>query len=179
MLKNKKILIAFSIVPAFLLVKLLANFPEFIEAYYSKGLYPLTSKLFRYTLGWLPFSFGDFIYAFAIIYIIRWLIINRKRIFKDFRNWLIDVFSALSIIYIAFHLFWAMNYYRIPLHENLNLKADYTTEELIEVTKNLIEKSNAIHLEIAENDSTKIEFPYSKSQVISMVPKGYSALQKV
>ena len=178
MLKNKKILIAFSIVPAFLLVKLLAKFPECIEAYYSKGLYPLTSKLFRYTLGWLPFSFGDFIYAFAIIYSIRWLIINRKRIVKDFRNWLIDVFSALSIIYIAFHLFWAMNYYRLPLHENLNLKADYTTEELLKVTENLIAKSNAIHLKIVKNETIKVAFPYSKSQVMSKVPQGYSALQK-
>lgn len=178
MLKNKKILIAFSIIPAFLIVKLLAKFPSFIEANYSKGLYPLTSKLFRYTLGWLPFSFGDFVYAFAIIYILRWLIINRKRFFKDFRNWLIEVFSAISIIYIAFHLFWAMNYYRLPLHENLNLKADYTTEELVQVTQNLIEKSNAIHLEIAKRDTIKVEFPYSKSEVISMVPDGYLALQK-
>lgn len=178
MLKNKKILIAFSILPAFLIVKLLANFPDFVDNYYSKGLYPLTSKLFRYTLGWLPFSFGDFIYSFAIIYILRWLIINRKRIINDFKNWLIDVFSALSIVYIAFHLFWAMNYYRLPLHKNLNLKADYTTEELITVTKNLIEKSNAIHLKIAKNDTIKVVFSYSKSDVISKVPEGYLALQK-
>ena len=178
MLKNKKVLVAFSIFPAFLIVKLLANFPEFIETYFSKGLYQLTSKLFRYTLGWLPFSFGDFIYAFAIIYIIRWLIVNRKRIFKDFRNWLIDVFSALSVIYIAFHLFWAMNYYRLPLHENLDLKAEYTTEELLQITKNLISKSNAIHLEIVKNDSIKVEFPYSKSEIMSLVPQGYSALEK-
>lgn len=178
MLKNKKTLIALSIIPAFLIVKLLAKFPEFIETYYSKGLYPLTSKLFRYTLGVLPFSFGDLIYSFGILYILRWLFINRKRIRKDFKNWLLDVFSAISIIYIAFHLFWAMNYYRLPLHKNLNLKAEYTTEALIEVTKNLIEKSNTIHLKIAKNDSVKIEFPYSKSQVISKVPEGYSALEK-
>ncbi|WP_034059694.1 DUF3810 domain-containing protein [Lacinutrix jangbogonensis] len=178
MLKNKKTLIALSIIPAFLIVKLLAKFPEFIEDYYSKGLYPLTSKLFRYTLGWIPFSFGDLIYTFSIVYILRWLIVNRKRIRKDFKNWLIDVFSAISVLYIAFHLFWAMNYYRLPLHENLNLKADYTTEELIEVTKSLIEKSNAIHLKITTNDSIKVEFPYTKSEVMSMVPQGYSALQK-
>ena len=115
MLKNKKILIAFAIAPAFLIVKVLAKFPNFIETYYSKGLYPLTSKLFRYTLGWIPFSFGDLIYTFSIIFIVRWLVINRKRIRKDFKNWLIDVFSAISVIYIAFHLFWAMNYYRLPV----------------------------------------------------------------
>ncbi|WP_452223146.1 DUF3810 domain-containing protein [Lacinutrix chionoecetis] len=176
--KNKKIIIALSIIPAFLIVKLLAQFPEYVEIYYSEGLYPITSKIFRYTLGWLPFSFGDFIYSIGILFILRWLIVNSKRMFKDFKYWLIDVCSALSIIYIAFHLFWAMNYYRLPLHKNLNLKADYTTEELIKVTQNLIEKSNAIHLKITKNDTLRVEFPYSKAEVIAMVPKGYSALEK-
>ena len=179
MLKNKKILIAFAIIPAFLIVKVLAKFPNFIEAYYSKGLYTITSKLFRYTLGWIPFSFGDLIYSLGILYIIRWLVINRKRMLKNFKHWLIDVFAAVSFIYIAFHLFWAMNYYRLPLHENLNLKADYTTEELTIVTKNLIDRSNAIHLKIVKNDTLKVEFPYTKSEVITKTPESYAGLQKI
>jgi hypothetical protein len=178
MLKNKKTIIALSIIPAILLVKLLAKFPNFVETYYSKGLYPITSKLFRYTLGWLPFSIGDLIYSFSILYVLRWLYINRIRVRKDFINWLIDVFSAATIIYFAFYLFWALNYYRLPLHENLNLKADYTTEALVEVTQKLIEKSNTIHFKIAKNDTLAVVFPYTKSQVISKVPEGYTALQE-
>ncbi|MEJ6792767.1 MAG: DUF3810 domain-containing protein [Lacinutrix sp.] len=179
MLKNKKILIALSILPALLIVKILAKFPNFIETYYSKGLYIVLSKLFSYTLGWIPFSFGDLVYSFGIIYSIRWLIINRKRIRKDFKNWLIDVFSAVSIIYIAFYLFWAMNYYRLPLHENLNIKADYTTAELTQVTKNLINKSNTTHRKIVGNDTIKVEFPYSKTEIINKTPEGYSELQDI
>ena len=178
MFKNKKLIVALAIIPVFILVKSLAFFPEFVEQYYSKGLYQLTSKLFRYTLGWLPFSFGDFVYAFGIIYIIRWLYINRNRVIKDPKNWLIDVFAAFSIIYIAFHLFWGFNYYRLPLHKSLNLNAEYSTESLIEVTKKLIEKSNAIHLQITENDTIKVEFPYTKTEIINKVPVGYSNLQK-
>lgn len=178
MFKNKKLLIALAIIPAFVLVKCIAFFPEFVEQYYSNGLYQFTSKLFRYTLGWLPFSFGDFIYFFAIIYILRWLFINRKRIVKDLKNWLIDVFAAISIIYIAFHVFWGFNYYRLPLHKSLNLNAEYTTEALIGVTKKLIEKSNTIHLKITKNDTVKVVFPYSKSEIINKVPTGYEELQK-
>ncbi|WP_299890614.1 DUF3810 domain-containing protein [uncultured Lacinutrix sp.] len=179
MLKNKKLIIALSIIPAFLIVKLLAMFPEFIETYYSNGLYPILSKLFRYSLGWIPFSFGDFVYTFSIIYIIRWLFINRKRVIKDFKNWLIDVFSAVSIIYIAFHLFWGLNYYRLPLHKNLNLAASYSTETLISVTHKLINKSNAIHLQIVKNDSIKVDFPYSKSEILKKVPEGYLSLKNI
>ncbi|AEH01698.1 DUF3810 domain-containing protein [Lacinutrix sp. 5H-3-7-4] len=177
MLKQKKLIIALSIIPAILIVKLLAQFPEFVETYYSNGLYPLTSKILRFTLGWLPFSFGDFIYAFAIIFILRWLFVNRKRIIKDFKHWLIDVFAALAIIYIAFHVFWAINYYRLPLHKNLNLKADYTTEELVAVTNKLIDKSNKIQLQITNNDTVKVVFPYTKPQLLKKVPDGYRVLQ--
>ena len=177
MLKNPKPYIAFSIVPLFLIVKLLKQFPEVVETYYSLGIYPVISSLFRYSLGWLPFSFGDLFYGFVIIYIIRWLIRNRRRILKDTKGWLIDVFAAISIIYFAFHLFWAMNYYRLPLHEKLEIEPDYTTEQLISVTEKLIEKSNALHNKLAKNDSTQIDIPYSKNEILNLVPGGYEALE--
>jgi hypothetical protein len=178
MLKNPKPYIAFSIVPLFLIVKLLIQFPEVVETYYSLGFYPVISSLFRFTLGWIPFSFGDLFYGFAIVYMIRWFILNRRRILKDTKGWLIDVFAFISIIYLAFHLFWGLNYYRLPLHESLDLNADYSTEQLISVTEKLIEKSNALHLELAENDSTKIDLPYSKNDILNLVPEGYEALEK-
>jgi len=119
MMKNKKAILALLIIPFYILIKVLSRFPDFVERYYSNGLYPIISKLLRLTLGWLPFSFGDLFYALSIIYIIRWLIINRKRLINDTKNWFLDVFSAVSIIYLAFHLFWGLNYYRNPLHKNL------------------------------------------------------------
>tara|TARA_R110000751_G_scaffold105046_1_gene200748 strand:- start:53296 stop:54363 length:1068 start_codon:yes stop_codon:yes gene_type:complete len=177
MLKNKKLWIALLIIPMYILVKVSAKFPDTIEVVYSTGLYPFISKLFRYTLGWLPFSFGDLLYAFSIIFIIRWLILNVKRIWKDTVHWLIDIFAAISVIFMAFHLFWGFNYYRNPLHKNLNLEDDYTTEQLVTVTKNLIEKSNTIHLEITKNDSLKVELPFTKSEILALTPNSYEALK--
>lgn len=178
MLKNKKSILALSIIPQYFLIKLLANFPGFVEQYYSNGFYQFISKLFRYTLGWLPFSFGDLVYAFAIIYIIRWLYINRKRLIKDTKNWIRDVGAALAIIYFAFHLFWGLNYHRLPLHENLNLNADYTTEQLVRVTQKLIEESNQIHLEIVKNDTLKVNIPSSKPEILKLAPIGYENLKR-
>lgn len=178
MLKNKKTIIALLIIPQYLLIKWLSHYPEFIETYYSNGIYPYISKLFRFTLGWLPFSFGDLVYAFAIIYIIRWFLKNRKRLRKDTKHWLTDVFAALSILYFAFHLFWGLNYYRPPLYKSLGLKSEYTTEQLVEVTKKLIAKSNKIHSGIIKNDSLPIAIPYSKSVILKMVPIGYNNLKK-
>ncbi len=179
MLKNKKISIALLLIPQYIIVKCLAHYPEFIESYYSNGLYPYISKIFRYVLGWLPFSFGDLIYALAIIYAIRWLYKNRKRLRKDTKQWFIDVFAVVSIFYFAFHLFWGLNYYRLPLHKNLNLKHDYTTEQLVSVTKKLIEKSNDYHLKITNNDTVKVDIPYSKLEVFEITKKGYDNLKQV
>lgn len=179
MLKNNKTIIALLMIPQYALVKVLAHYPEFVETYYSNGLYPIISKIFRYVFGWLPFSFGDLLYAFMIIYALRWLIKNRKRFIKDTKLWFVDMFAALSLIYFAFHLFWGLNYHRQPLHENLNLDHDYTTEQLVLVTKKLIEKSNTYHLKITNNDTLKVNIPYSKSDIFKRTQNGYDHLKRV
>jgi len=174
---NKKF-IAFALIPLILVVKLLGLFPQFIEDYYSNGLYQILSKMERYVFGWLPFSFGDFVYGFGIIMIIRWLFITRKRLFKDTKNWLIDLFSTVTIIYVAFHLFWGMNYYRQPLHKSLNIDEDYTTEELTSLTEQLIIKVNTLQFNLTKNDSAKVEMPYTKEAILESAPKAYTVLKE-
>ena len=178
MFKYKKSLIAFSIIPQFLLVKIIGSNHEFIETYYTNGLYQFTSKILRYVFGWLPFSFGDVFYALAIIYMIRWVIKNRKRFTKETKHWFIEVFSFISIIYFAFHVFWGMNYYRIPLNESLGLDKEYSTEQLVDITKRLITKTNSIHLKITNNDSVKVVMPYTKEEILNRAPEGYEIMQK-
>lgn len=179
MLKKKKLILALSLIPQVLLVKLVSRYPEFVEQYYSEGLYQWLSKLFRFVLGWLPFSFGDLVYGLGGLYIIWWVIKNRKRITKDFKHWITDVFAAVSLIYFAFHLFWGMNYYRLPLHKNLDLNADYTTEQLVAVTEKLILASNTLHLSIVQHDSLKVDLPYDKAAIFKMIPEGYDNLKPV
>ncbi|MGZ0016561.1 DUF3810 domain-containing protein [Yeosuana sp. AK3] len=178
MLKYKKTIIAFSIIPQYLLIAWLSHDPQWIETYYSQGIYPYISKVFRFTLGWMPFSFGDVVYGFAIIYMLRWLYKNIKRIKTDIKGWLVDVFSAIAIVYFAFHMFWGLNYYRLPLYKSLHLKSEYTTAQLLEVTKKLIETSNKIHATLIENDTLPIKIPYSKSEILNKVPLGYKHLEK-
>lgn len=132
----------------------------------------------RYVFGWLPVSVGDLLYTLLGLYVIRWLVINRKRITKDTKHWFLDVLSAISIGYFTFHILWAFNYYRLPLHESLNIDKDYTTEELIALTEQLTLKVNDIHLSIANNDSVKVKMPFSKSELLKMIPEGYDQLSK-
>ena len=179
MLKNKKLGLVIFLGIQIALIAILKHYPEFVEQFYSNGLYVFLSKLSRYVFGWIPFSVGDILYTLAGIYIIRWLIINRKRIIKDTLNWFLDIGATLSIAYFAFHILWAFNYYRQPLYKSLNLEADYTTEQLISFTEKLIQKSNNLHLQLAKNDTLKVELPYTKSEILSKVKEGYSTLSEV
>lgn len=178
MQKYLKSILAFSIVIQIILLKIIARFPDVVEQLYSNGLYVYISKLMRYAFGWVPFSVGDMLYTLATVYILRWLLVNRKRIIKDTKAWVLDVLSAVSIGYFTFHLLWAFNYYRLPLHKALNIEKDYTTEALIATTERLISTVNTVHIAITNNDTIKVNMPYSKTELLQKVPKGYDNLSK-
>jgi hypothetical protein len=178
MLKYKKLIIAFSIIPQIMLLKILAHYPGLVESVYSHGIYVWISKAMRYAFGWLPFSVGDVLYTLLGLYILRWLYLNRKRIIKDTKRWMLDVLSVISIGYFAFHILWAFNYYRLPLHKSLGIDQEYSTVELVNLTKQLINKTNTLQLQLAKTDSTKVVIPYSKTKILKMVPDGYDLLSK-
>lgn len=178
MQKYLKSILAFSIVLQIIFLKIIARFPDVVEQLYSNGLYVYISKLMRYAFGWVPFSVGDILYTLATIYILRWLFVNRKRIIKDTKAWILDVLSAVSIGYFTFHLLWAFNYYRLPLHKALNIEKDYTTEALVATTERLISTVNTVHIAITNNDTIKVDMPYSKTELLQKVPKGYDKLSK-
>ncbi|TPV32884.1 DUF3810 domain-containing protein [Paucihalobacter ruber] len=175
---TKKQLIALAIIPQILLVKLLSHFPNLVEIIYSNGIFKFSSKLLHYVFGWIPLSFGDVVYTILGIYALRWLYINRAKITMNPLGWLTDILAVISTVYAVFHVLWAFNYYRLPLHESLNLNTDYSTEELIQVTHRLIKQTNALQLQLAENDSSIVTFKMSKAQLLALVPKGFENLSK-
>ncbi|RMB64194.1 DUF3810 domain-containing protein [Dokdonia sinensis] len=140
------------------IVRILAQFPVFIEGYYSNGLYPIISKGFRYALGWLPFSFGDVMYVALIVLALREIFGLFKNRFKTIKLFLLRTLALASIVYFAFHLLWGMNYYRLPLHEAIGIENDYTTDELVNITEKLIAKSNALHAQLSSNDSLPVSY---------------------
>ncbi|MHA6280011.1 DUF3810 domain-containing protein [Salinimicrobium sp. CAU 1759] len=160
-----------------LLNRILAANPLFVEQWYSNGIYPVTSALLRRTLGLFPFSIGDFLYALLVVMIIRWLVLRIKQRFRNPNRWILHSIAVLSLIYFCFNLFWGYNYYRLPLHAALEIENDYTTEELVELTRDLIATSNELHLTITGNDSVKVDIPYSKSEILKLSFAGYENIE--
>ncbi len=177
MKKRAAIILALFLPVQIILIKILGNYPLFVENWYSNLVYPITSALLRRSLGFLPFSLGDFLYALLVIMLIRWIVLRIKQKFRDPKRWILNSLAVLSLIYFCFNLFWGFNYYRLPLHAALEIDNDYTTDELVELTRDLIATSNELHLTITGNDSVKVEIPHSKTQILKLSIEGYKNIE--
>lgn len=170
--------IAISLLPQIILVKWLGNYPSIIEEYYSMGIYPFISNIFRSLLGWIPFSVGDLIYFSLSIIVIIYLYRNRRFILSNKIRFLRDIVMVLSIAYFTFHFMWGFNYYREPLSKKLELTETKNFEELIVFTKTLINKTNKLQKQLTGDILQKVEIPYSQKEILDKTIKGYRELSK-
>lgn len=178
LVKKTKLLLTILLLVQIFLLQILKRFPEFVEKYYSLGLYPYISKLSRILFGWIPFSVGDLFYLLITIVALRWLILNFKRSWREPIRFILDITASVSLFYFMFHLLWGLNYYRLPLHQSLGLESAYTKEQLISTTRRLIEKSNALHRQLGFADSVKIDLPYTQEEMFDKTLNGYSNIEK-
>jgi hypothetical protein len=161
-----------------IVVKTIGLFPDFVENWYSKGLYPKLAFLLRKAMGWLPFSFGDVLYFILILLLIRWIWKHRIGFFKEWKNNGLAIMSWVAVFYFFFHLLWGMNYYRIPLHEKLNIEKEYSKQQLEVFIEKMLQKTNELQLKITKNDSVGVVIPYSHAKIYNLALKGYTKLPK-
>lgn len=157
-------------------MKVLALFPEFVERYYSNGLYLYLSKISRIVLGWIPFSVGDLCYTILFFFIFKWIYKNRIGFFKNWKTNGLTILSFVSVLYFLFHFLWGINYYRIPLHEKIGIDKEYTKEQLVALTVKLIAKTNALQFQIEKDTTKKVVFNYSEQEMYEMSPNGYGLM---
>ncbi|NJY63273.1 DUF3810 domain-containing protein [Salinimicrobium sp. CDJ15-81-2] len=177
---NKKaaLILALFLPVQLILIRILSGYPNFVERWYSNGIYPFTSALLRKGLGFIPFSLGDLLYALLVVMLIRWFALRVQQRFREPKRWIINGIAVLSLVYFCFNLFWGFNYYRLPLHQALEMEDDYTTEELINLTRDLITTSNDLQYSLTGNDSLKVELPHSKSDILDLSITGYKNLEE-
>jgi Protein of unknown function (DUF3810) len=132
-------------------VKIFSFFPVAVETYYSTGIYPVISIFPRLLFGWVPFSVGDILYAAVFLYGIISLVRFFSRAFKRtmHRQYLLLCLKRFMTIvlwvYLAFNIFWGLNYDRLPIaqQEHLNVKP-YSKEDLRVLVGLLVSRLNEI-----------------------------------
>ena len=170
--------VALSLVPQIVLVRILALFPDWIEHYYSQGLSPAISGFFRTLFGWIPFSVGDILYTLLIILAVRYLYIAWGNYKARPMILIRDVALVLAIVHFTFYFSWGLNYFRHPLHQNLNLEKTYDLKGLYAVSQQLVDITNSMQEQITGTDSLAVSFPFSKAQIFDTTLEGYAALQQ-
>ena len=173
---KKTLLFTLVLVVIAILVHIYSNDSTRVENQYSTGIYQVFSRFLRYVFGWLPFSFGDVLYGLVIIWLIWKLVKGFKALFKkqvtikNFGTGVYKSFRIFLIVYILFNLFWGINYNRVGIARQLNLKMEkYSQENLKTINGLLIEKVNAGKLALI---NSKIKYP-TNSQLFLKVTKAY------
>ncbi|NJB37632.1 DUF3810 domain-containing protein [Croceivirga sp. JEA036] len=176
--KTKRI-IALSLLPQIVLVRLLSHYPNFVETYYSEGIYLWISTFLRVLTGWIPFSVGDIFYTLLAFSLLRYLFLKGKNVWKAPLHFFTDTGVSLSIGYFIFHLFWGLNYHRLPIEEKLGIERNYTLEELVEFNTYLIEKTNTLQFNITKDTALAVFIPYSQKEVFKKTTAGYKSLSVI
>lgn len=171
--------IALSLIPQLILVKWLSHYPEVVEAYYSEGIYPVISKFLRLLTGWVPFSVGDLLYTLLSILAIRYVYRSWKKIKSKPLLFLRDIATTLAITYFVFHLYWGLNYYRLPINEKLNFSVTYTQEELVNFTMKIAETTNRLQEEITKDTTLPVKVPYTIQEIYQKTEHSYARGAKV
>ena len=178
MRQKTKTIIAIALPIQVILVQWIGSNPQFVEDYYSNGLYLYISSFLRIVFGWIPFSMGDIIYTALGILAIRFVYKNWKNITKKPLLFLKDIVVVLSLVFFAFHLLWGMNYHRQPITWKLGIEREYTVDELVEFTRYIVTQTNQYQHEITGDTISPVHIPYSKSEIFAKTEEAYDNFAK-
>jgi hypothetical protein len=125
--------------------------PERVERYYTYGVYPLISRILRTLFGWLPFSFGDVLYAVAFIYVVRkvWKFI-RVLASREVKKYLTRVLfrkylKVVISVYLVFNVLWGLNYDRMGIAGQLQLEVKPYTKEDIAILADILQQRLCVY----------------------------------
>jgi len=153
------------------LLELFKRDPNAVERYYSQGFYPLFSYLPKWLIGWIPFSVGDLFYIVALLSFLFLLVSAIIRLFR--KQWLgawlyaLRVFTLSLLLYGYFYVSWGMNYYRVPLQEQLQLQVDsLDQDDYLAVLDRYIDTLNKLRARI---DTTALDRASVQHELATMM----------
>ncbi|MFQ5769844.1 MAG: DUF3810 domain-containing protein [bacterium] len=106
----------------YLLLQLLSQFPEFVEVYYSNGLYPILTLIMSNFASQFSFSLSEVTLWVILLFGIPFIINRIKKKHMHITRILLNLITTFAVLYVWFYLFWGMNYYRLPLKTKLHLQ---------------------------------------------------------
>jgi hypothetical protein len=153
--------------------------PAAVEKYFSKGIYPVTSRIQSAIANLVPFSLYEIVIVCLSIFALYRLFRLIQSVFR--RNFADEIIrfstQALMIVSIAVFLFqflWSLNNYRIPIKDQLGLDVRQSSvSELAETYKAIVESANAARSML---DAVQISDPQQVRKILNSAWEGYPPL---
>ncbi|MFD2968497.1 DUF3810 domain-containing protein [Sphingobacterium bambusae] len=159
------------LLPIIFLLELFKQYPNAVERYYSQGFYSLFSYLPKWLIGWIPFSVGDLFYIVALLSFLGLIVGAIIRLFR--KQWqlawlyVLRVFTLCLLLYGYFYVSWGMNYYRVPLQEQLQLQVDsLNQDDYLDVLNRYIDTLNKLRARI---DTTALDRAKVQHELAAMM----------
>ncbi len=132
------------------IILLIARMPGIIEQFYSRGIYPIMRAIDLFFLRFIPFSVGDVIYlAFP-----GWFLYQLYGKIKSGQSIMFYIINMLWKIIAWFYLLWGLNYFRVPMYQQMNLDIHNSSEKNFWIIARATADSlNALHGALGLSDS--------------------------
>ena len=132
---------------------MLINQSEFVEQYYSKGLFVWIRGIFDSTLYYskLPMIFAFFFFSILnLLHILVRPFREKESLKNKLVKFLLSLSAFLSILYFSFMWLWGFNYLRTPIEQSMSfapqpIPSKDLKSKLVDRLPELIEARNAIH----------------------------------
>ncbi|MFQ5602668.1 MAG: DUF3810 domain-containing protein [bacterium] len=131
----------------YLLIQLLSQFPNFVESYYSNGLYPIITLILSNLSAQVSFSISELALWFVLLFGIPFIINRIKKKRLPLSRILLNLITTLAVIYVWFYLCWGINYLRPSLRTKLALdEVNLAIDSFDSTFVQIIKKSNQLNL---------------------------------
>lgn len=147
----KKLLPPLALLAAILVLQTLAGFaPQFVEGFYSYGLFPFITRVFSFSKI-VSFSLAELLFALLAVTLAAWLVwVGRQLYLRRFEKGvvLVNAFATLlwtaSVAFAIFMLVFGFNYKRELLADTLQLeRSEPSAIEIETISRAVIEGVNS------------------------------------
>lgn len=141
----------------FLSVRLAIHNSQFIEHYYSKGIYPDIAIAFSWLSNLIPFSLWDIFWLMTVLLILVGLIMVVFRKMK-LRNYILRIFQFAALLYTFFYLVWGFNYFRPKIETRVSWVRPKADEKVFRsILDSIIAHTNSSRVPISASDYQTID----------------------
>lgn len=153
--------------------------PDMVERYFSRGLYPFTSRIQSAIANLFPFSLYEILIVVLVLFGLYRLFrliqsIFRKNFADEALRFITLVFLIVSIGLFTFQFGWSLNNYRVPLKDQLGMTVgEATVADLADTYKALVQSANIARSKLPSELSSD---PKKVRDVLDTAWQGYPPL---